>query len=78
MLEIHDIHAEFPESAVLIRQLNVHNRHFAHLYDEFHRLNRRLRQLERQADAGAELAELRKRCGRVKDELRLMLSGEPA
>ncbi|MBL8471150.1 MAG: hypothetical protein KF778_15150 [Rhodocyclaceae bacterium] len=78
MLPVHDLHAEFPESATLIRLLNQHNQYFASLFDEFDQVNRRVREAERLGLGRGDLGALLARRGALKEQLRDMLSGEPA
>lgn len=73
--EHHDLHHEFPEFKDAIHQLKIGNHHFAHLFDQYHKINREILALEGNsvpvADETAE--DLKKQRLKLKDELHKML-----
>ncbi len=73
--EHHNLVHEFPEFREQIHELKVSDGHFARLFDEYHRLDRRIRRIEQQVEAvPEEYAEsLKKRRLWLKDELYRML-----
>ena len=73
--EHHNLVHEFPEFREQIHELKVSDGHFARLFDESPRLDRRIRRIEQQVEAvPEEYAEsLKKRRLWLKDELYRML-----
>ena len=74
-VEHHDLHHEFPDMSDRIRELKMHDRHFARLFDEYHELDREVRKIEDDVTPAADevLDALRMRRGHLKDDLASML-----
>ena len=72
----HELAEEFPDKVQQIRDLKLSDAHFARLYDEYHALNRQVRQAEANVNPMEALAkvQLRKQRASLKDELWGILS----
>lgn len=72
----HELAAEFPEKADLIRRLKIEDAHFARLADEYHTINRQVHRAETLVEPMEDLAEveLRKKRAALKDQIYAMLS----
>ncbi len=73
----HELHEEFPEHADRITTLKVENGHFARLATEYHEINRAIHRAETDVEPMEDLAlvDLRKKRGKLKDEIYRMLKG---
>ncbi|MBN9887351.1 YdcH family protein [Salipiger abyssi] len=76
----HELADEFPDHAARISALKQSDKHFAHLMEKYHEINREVHRAETNLVPMDELAEndLRKRRAALKDELYAILSAEPA
>lgn len=74
-VEHHDLHHEFPDMANQIRDLKMKDRHFARLFDEYHDIDREVRNIENEAEAASDerLEALKMKRVHLKDELFAML-----
>ena len=74
--EHHDLHHEFPEYKDTIHQLKTGNNHFARLFDEYHKVNREVLNLEGKnvPVSDATFEETKKQRLKLKDELYAMLA----
>lgn len=74
-IEHHDLHHEFPEMGHQIRELKMKDRHFARLFDEYHDVDREVRNIETMTEAASDerLDGLKMRRLHLKDELYSML-----
>lgn len=71
----HELHEEFPEHAGRITTLKVEDAHFARLATEYHEINRAIHRAETNVEPMEDLAlvDLRKKRGKLKDEIYRML-----
>jgi len=78
MLEKHDLHHEFPEHYDRIHALKTSDNHFAHLFNEYHDINREIVKIEEGAENTADeyLEDLKKKRLLYKDKLYEMIINE--
>jgi uncharacterized protein YdcH (DUF465 family) len=71
MIEKHDLHHEFPEYYDRIHDLKINNSHFAHLFEEYHAVNREILRIEEGVENTSDeyLEELKKKRLLFKDKL---------
>lgn len=74
-VEHHDLHHDFPDMADQIRALKMKDRHFARLFDEYHDIDREVRNIENETEAASDerLENLKMRRVHLKDDLYAML-----
>lgn len=72
----HELAEEFPNQAARIHDLKTSNAHFAHLADEYHRVNRELHRIESEVEtpSDAYTEDLKKQRLKLKDEIAGMLA----
>lgn len=75
-IEKHDLHHEFPELNDQIHDLKMNNRHFAKLFEEYHKLDHSVRGLEQnnQPTSDQHIEEMKLKRLTLKDELYAMLT----
>jgi len=75
----HPIYREFPEYRETIRRLKVSDNHFAHLFDEYHRLDDEVYRIEEEIDFATdqEIDELKMRRAKLKDAIYRQISRPP-
>ena len=79
-IQKHDLHHEFPEFRDEIRNLKMHNNHFAKVFKEYHQLDHEVIRIEEGVENTTEqyLDELKMQRLNHKDELFLMLKKHKA
>jgi len=80
-IDSHDLLDEFPEYKTEILRFKTENQRFAHLYDEYHKVNAEVRDVEEHDVPISDIAfeELKKLRLKLKDELYvLLLAARPA
>ncbi len=75
--EKHDLHHEFPEHGVRIRELKMGNAHFAKLFDNYHEVDHEVRRIEEGVENTSDvyLEDLKKKRLHLKDTLYGMITG---
>lgn len=76
-IEHHDLVHELPEYRDQIRELKMHDAHFARLFDEYHALNNEVEQMETEVTPASTRTEEEYKLKRLqlKDQLYAMLKG---
>lgn len=74
-VDSHELHDEFPEYISKINQFRTSDAHFASLYDEYHKVNNEVRNIEENDVPVSDVIfeEIKKQRLKLKDEIYAML-----